>query len=128
VDSAFRRPGRFDRVLFVPPPDPAARAAVLRIHCRGKPIETIDFERVAGRAEDCSGADLKAMVDAAVEEKLREAMREGVPKPLTTKDLLRAAKTLRPTTREWFATARNYALYSNQGGTYDDVLKYLDLS
>ena len=34
---------------------------------------------------------------------------------------------LKPTTREWFATARNYALYANQGGAYDDILKYLKL-
>ena len=41
VDPAFRRPGRFDRILFVPPPDEAARAAILRIHCQGKPLENI---------------------------------------------------------------------------------------
>ena len=34
---------------------------------------------------------------------------------------------MKPSTREWFATARNYALYSNQGGMYDDILKYLKL-
>ena len=67
------------------------------------------------------------MVDVAVESKLREAMKSGVPKPLTTKDLVASAATLKPTTREWFATARNYALYSNQGGIYDDILKYLKL-
>jgi hypothetical protein len=50
-----------------------------------------------------------------------------VPKPLTTKDLAAAAGALKPTTREWFATARNYALYSNQGGIYDDILKYLKI-
>jgi hypothetical protein len=38
-----------------------------------------------------------------------------------------AASSLKPTTREWFATARNYALYSNQGGIYDDILSYLKL-
>jgi transitional endoplasmic reticulum ATPase len=34
---------------------------------------------------------------------------------------------LKPTTKEWFATARNYALYSNQGGIYDDILQHLKL-
>ena len=38
--------------------------------------------------------------------------------------LLAAAATQKPTTREWFSTAKNYALYSNQGGTYDDILKF----
>ena len=40
-------------------------------------------------------------------------------------DLLEAAKVQKPTTREWFATARNYALYSNQGGAYDEIISYL---
>jgi len=53
-------------------------------------------------------------------------MKSGVPQPITTKDLLGAAKKLRPTTHEWFSTAKNYATYSNQGGIYDDVLKYLN--
>ncbi len=127
LDSAFRRPGRFDRVLFVPPPDPAARAAILRLQCRGKPAEEIDYDHLGKKAEGFSGADLKAVVDVAIERKLQEALKAGVPKPLTTKDLAAAAGTLKPTTKEWFATARNYALYSNQGGIYDDILQYLKL-
>jgi transitional endoplasmic reticulum ATPase len=127
LDSAFRRPGRFDRVLFVPPPDAPARAAILRVLCRGKPVQDVDFEHLARKTDDFSGADLKAMLDAAVESKLREAMTDNVPRPLTTKDLLSAAKGVRPSTKEWFATARNYAIYSNQGGLYDDILKYLRL-
>jgi transitional endoplasmic reticulum ATPase len=54
-------------------------------------------------------------------------MKTGIPKPLTTKDLISAAGPQKPTTKEWFATARNYALYSNQGGIYDDILQYLKL-
>jgi len=128
VDPAFRRPGRFDRVLFVPPPDQPARAEILRLHCREKPVESIDFDHLSKKTDGFSGADLKAVVDLAVEGKLREALRTRVPQPLATKDLLAAAKTMKPTTREWFSTARNYALYSNQGGVYDDVLKYLKLT
>jgi transitional endoplasmic reticulum ATPase len=127
LDSAFRRPGRFDRVVFVPPPDTAARAAILRILLAGKPTMNIDLDHLAGKASEFSGADLKALVDVAIEGKLRSALKTGVPEPLTTKDLLEAAKTLRPTTKEWFATARNYAIYSNVGGIYDDILRYLKL-
>ncbi|MBS0204261.1 MAG: AAA family ATPase [Planctomycetes bacterium] len=128
VDPAFRRPGRFDRILFVPPPDEAGRAAVLRLHCAGKPQENLDFTSVARKCDQFSGADMKAIVDAAIEHRLRDAMKTGKPVPLQTRDLLDAAKGLKPSTREWFASARNYALYSNQGGIYDDVLKYLKLS
>ncbi|HEY7426628.1 MAG TPA: AAA family ATPase [Gemmataceae bacterium] len=127
LDAAFRRPGRFDRILFVPPPDAAARAAILRILCRGKPSQDVDYDHLAKKTDGFSGADLKAVVDVAVEQKLREAMKEGRPKPLTTRDLVSAASGTRPSTKEWFATARNYALYSNQGGIYDDILKYLKM-
>jgi SpoVK/Ycf46/Vps4 family AAA+-type ATPase len=127
LDSAFRRPGRFDRILFVPPPDAAARAAILRLHLRGKPVEDLDFDSVAKKAEGFSGADLKAVIDLTVENKLREAMKSGIPSPIRTKDLAASMASQKPTTREWFATAKNYALYSNQGGAYDDILKYLKL-
>lgn len=127
LDSAFRRPGRFDRVLFVPPPDASARASVLRLQCKGKPTEEIDYDHLGKKADNFSGADLKAVVDVAIERKLQEALKTGIPKPLTTKDLLAAIGTLKPTTKEWFATARNYALYSNQGGIYDDILQFLKI-
>jgi SpoVK/Ycf46/Vps4 family AAA+-type ATPase len=127
LDAAFRRPGRFDRVIFVPPPDAPARAAILRILVKGKPTRDVDFDALAKRTDGFSGADLKGVVDAAVEAKLREAIKAGVPTPLTTADLAAAAGKVRPTTREWFATARNHALYANQGGAYDDVIKYLKM-
>ena len=127
LDSAFRRPGRFDRILFVPPPDATARAEILRLHCSDKPQKDLDFDHIGKKTEGYSGADIKAVVDIAVEEKLREAMQAGAPTPIVTKDLLKASKKQKPTTKEWFATARNYALYSNQGGAYDDILDYLKL-
>jgi AAA+ superfamily predicted ATPase len=127
VDPAFRRPGRFDRILFVPPPDGPARASILRILFQGKPVQDLDYDHIARKTENFSGADLKAVLDLAVENKLRDAMKDGIPKPLTSKDLLVAATGIRPSTKEWFSTARNYALYSNQGGVYDDILKYLKM-
>jgi SpoVK/Ycf46/Vps4 family AAA+-type ATPase len=126
LDTALRRPGRFDRILFVPPPDAPAREAILRLLCQGKPVDGLEYEKIANRTRDFSGADLKAVVDMAVEAKLLTAMKSGLT-PLRTADLLAAAIRVKPTTKEWFSTARNYALYSNQGGAYDDILKYLKL-
>src|SRR5436190_12921669 len=127
LDPAFRRPGGFDRILFVPPPDAVAREAILRVMLKGKPVGDIDYEHVAKKTENFSGADLKGLIDYAIEAKLKEAMKDGIPKPLVTRDLTSAASEIRPSTREWFATARNYALYANQGGAYDDVLKFLKM-
>ncbi len=125
LDTAFRRPGRFDRIIFVPPPDPAGRATILELKLRGKPLGRIDYAKVAGRTKDYSGADLNAVIDIAVEEILEEAMRTGTPRPIETKDLLKAVDRHRPSTSEWFNTARNYATFANKGGLYDDILTYL---
>ena len=127
LDSAFRRPGRFDRLVFVPPPDAAARAAILRILLDGKPTKQIDFARVAKKTNRFSGADLKGLVDVTIEGKLRDALRAGVPAPIEERDLLRAAKKVRPSTAEWFATAKNHVLFANQAGAYDDVARYMGL-
>lgn len=127
LDAAFRRPGRFDRILFVPPPDAPARAEILRILLHEKPTQEIEYAKLGEKLQEMSGADLKAVIDTTVEIKLREAMKSGRPAPITTKDLQQAAKAIKPTTKEWFLTARNYALYANEGGLYDDILTYLGI-
>ncbi|PIQ24000.1 cell division protein [bacterium (Candidatus Blackallbacteria) CG17_big_fil_post_rev_8_21_14_2_50_48_46] len=127
LDTAFRRPGRFDRVLFVPPPDLESREAILNLLLAGKPIEKINASELAKKTEGFSGADLKALVDRAIETRLREAIKTGTPTPLRQKDLLTALKQTRSTVKEWLTSARNYALYANQSGFYDDVLEYLKL-
>jgi len=125
VDSAFRRPGRFDRTIFVPPPDIEGRVSILGILLREKPTISLDLRAIAKRTEGFSGADLKAVIDLAIEEKLRSSMKTGIPEPIGQKDLMNAAAKHRPTTKDWFSTARNYALYANESGLYDEILKYL---
>lgn len=127
VDAAFRRPGRFDRIIFVAPPDEAARVNMLHTLLQTKPVGEIDIKKIAAVTTDYSGADLNAIVDIAVEEKLRDSMSKGSIQVLQTKDLLTAVKQHKPTTTEWFASARNYALYANESGLYDDILKYLKI-
>ena len=127
IDAAFRRPGRFDRTLFIPPPDAEARSAIIEVMARQKPIGQLDPAALAKRTEGFSGADLKAMFDLATEDVLTEAMKTGQVIPLSTQDLAKAASRHKPTTKAWFESARNYAMYSNQSGFYDDVLKHLGL-
>ena len=127
VDAAFRRPGRFDRVIFVEPPDEQGREEILKSVLTGKPVADIDTRKIAQATPEYSGADLKAIVDIATEDKLKDSMAAGSIQPINTKDLLKAAKQHRATTLEWFASARNYALYANESGLYDDILKYLKI-
>ncbi|MDQ2716223.1 MAG: AAA family ATPase [Chloroflexota bacterium] len=125
VDSSLRRPGRFDRVLFVPPPDLQARAEILQIHLREKPIEAVDYLKVAKNMEKYSGADIQGVCETAADTVIQEAMKTGKIRPIRTDDLLNALKKTRPTILEWLSTAKNYATYSNEGGAYDDILKFL---
>lgn len=127
VDAAFRRPGRFDRIIFVAPPDEAARVQIITQLLKEKPVGTIDVKKIAAVTNEYSGADLNAIIDIAVEEKLRNSMLAGKIIPIETKDILTAVKKHKPTTTEWFASARNYALYANEAGQYDDVVKYLKI-
>ncbi len=127
IDPAFRRPGRFDRTIFVPPPDASARAAIIDVMTKEKPIGEIDIQALAKKTPHFSGADLKAMFDTATEAALEQAMKKGRIIPLDTKTLTKAAKQLKPSTKSWFESAKNYALYANAGGEYDDVLEHLGL-
>jgi SpoVK/Ycf46/Vps4 family AAA+-type ATPase len=127
VDNAFLRPGRFDRIIFVPPPDAVAREEICRIHAQGRPISSWDEKDLAKRTEGLSGADIKAVFDGATEVALTEAMRKGSVVPITGKMLAQSAKEVRPSTRKWFESAKNYALYSNQGGMYDEILVHLGI-
>lgn len=86
LDPAFRRPGRFDRIIFVPPPDLSARESILKLKLNNKPTEAIDFSSLAKKIEHFSGADIEALIDIAIEEKLEASFESGIPKPLTTKD------------------------------------------
>jgi transitional endoplasmic reticulum ATPase len=125
IDPAFRRPGRFGDVLFVPPPDLRARVEILKLKLRGKPVATIDVAEIARVTELYSGADLDHLIDAAIEAALAESLRSGGIRALTTADLLAAAKKVRPTTLEWFSSAKNFAQYANETGQYDEVVEYM---
>ena len=127
LDPAFRRPGRFDRIIFVSPPDDEAKASIYNITLKGKPCETIDYNSLAKKSKEFSGADIKAAIDIAIEKKLEESFIDGIPKPLNTKDILKAIKNVKSSTKEWFSSAKNYALYANDAGLYDDILTYLKI-
>ncbi len=127
LDSAFRRPGRFDRIIFIPPPDAEARESIFKLKLKDKPIENIDYKALASKTENYSGADIEALIDIAIEEKLEASFEDGIPKPIATKDILNACKKHKASTAEWFTTAKNFALFANDSGLYDDILTHLKI-
>ncbi len=125
VDSALSRPGRFDRVVFVPPPDAASRQAILTFHMRERVSEAVDLKLIAARTEGFSGADLAHLCDTAAEQAMEDAMDTGKVRPIQHKDFVAALNEVRPSTRVWLETAKDYALFANEGGAYNDLLDYL---
>jgi SpoVK/Ycf46/Vps4 family AAA+-type ATPase len=126
VDDALKRPGRFDRVVFVSPPDPPARRRILELALEDRPQAGIDVEALAQRTALFSGADLRSLVERAVDTVIDEAIERGDDVPIRASHLEHALRAARATTTDWLRTARNYVEFANHGGRYDDVLAYLE--
>lgn len=127
VDSALRRPGRFDKVLFVPPPDKPAREQILQIHCKGRKMDpAVRLGDLAGKTEHFSGADLAHLVELATERALSEALKTGQMRDIGLRDFESALKESKPSTMEWLRRAKNYVNFANQDGLYDDLEGYLE--
>lgn len=126
VDAAFRRPGRFDRTFFVPPPDREAREAILALKLAGRPVAPgIELEWLAKSTSGFSGADLEHLIDTAADLAIEATIQAGKEVPIGAEQLKQAAAEVKPTTLEWLTTARNHARYANESGQYDEVLEFL---
>jgi transitional endoplasmic reticulum ATPase len=126
VDAAFRRPGRFDRLLFVPPPDERARAEILRRTLEKMPgNDKVPVDRLARATALMTGADLKALCERASDRALSRSLETGAIHPVAAEDFEKELKVMVSSAAEWLATAKNYARYSNEGGQYDELVDFL---
>jgi SpoVK/Ycf46/Vps4 family AAA+-type ATPase len=125
VDPALRRPGRFDRTVLVLPPDAEARRKILELNLRDRPTEDVELDALVAETDMFSGADLAHVCETAVEFAIEDSIETGVARPIRTDDLVRATGEVRASTTAWLHTARNFAEFANEGGMYDDLLRYL---
>lgn len=126
VDPALRRPGRFDRMVFIAPPDSAARKALFRLKLEDRPAaENLDLATLARMTEGFSGADIEGAIQSATEHALEASVAAGKVVRVDDRLLQRAVRDARSSTRPWFEVARNHAVYANEGGSYDDLLAHL---
>ena len=73
IDAALLRPGRFDRLLYVPPPDRDSRIQIIKIHTKKKPLaDDVNIEQLADHTEGYTGADIASLSSAAVMLAVRE--------------------------------------------------------
>ncbi|MCI3918824.1 ATP-binding protein [Paenibacillus sp. TRM 82003] len=124
LDSALRRPGRFNHLVFVPPPEEPEREKILELKLANKPTAGLSLGKIAGETKHFSGADLEQVVKDAVESAMERTFETGDIQPITQDDLKKAAKSRKATTLEWFATAKNYATFSDVNKDYQVVLDY----
>ena len=126
VDSALRRPGRFDKVLFVSPPDKVARAKMFEINMKDKPHEKLDHEKLAELTKQYSSADIARICDEASESAFKEAIRTNSVVKINQELMEEKAKIIRSSIVDWFSTVKNYIQYSNESGLFNSVKDYMD--
>jgi len=125
VDPAIKRPGRFARQVFVPPPDAEARRAMLEIKLTGVPLESVELQSIARRTDFFSGADIDGLIELAKESALEDSVLTGRERAVTQDDFSRALEGVQPSTTDWLKTARNLVKYAGDDGSYRDVESYL---
>jgi transitional endoplasmic reticulum ATPase len=92
IDPALLRPGRFDRLLYVSPPDYESRIQIIKIHTKKKPLaEDFKIEEMAANTDGYTGADIASVVSAAV----MLALREHVTKYKDPKEAEKKARELK---------------------------------
>lgn len=127
LDPAFRRPGRFDQAIFVPPPDAPARAQIIELFAKDKPIADFDNAELIEATNGFSGADLKWVFDRAAELALSAAIHTGQPVPITLELLLAVAKAHSPSTQTWFEGMHTHAQQQEgPDSIFNDMRKFLN--
>ncbi len=91
LDPALMRPGRFDRLIYIPPPDENARLQILKVHTRNMPLNNVDLEEIAKNTNGYSGADLEALCREAAMNALRRDSEK-----VEVKDFNEALKKIKP--------------------------------
>ncbi|MES2318913.1 MAG: AAA family ATPase [Pseudomonadota bacterium] len=125
VDSAMKRPGRFSRQVFVPPPDLEARQHIIEIKLRDIPTEGVDIAALAAATPHFSGADMDGLLDLAKESVIHDIIGGGAERPIGPADIAYALDASTASTLDWLKTARNLVRYAGSDASYKDVEKYL---
>ena len=98
IDSALLRPGRFDRLLFVPPPDLEARKQIFKIHTRKTPLaDDVNLDDLARKTDGYTGADIASLANTGV----MLALREHISKARDPEDAKKRAKGLKVAKRHF---------------------------
>jgi transitional endoplasmic reticulum ATPase len=97
IDPAIMRPGRLDKIIYVPPPDFNERMEILHVHLMGRPVSRdVNLAEAAKKTERFSGADLANVVREAATLAVRREMMTGVRSPIAMEDLQHVLPRIKP--------------------------------
>lgn len=123
LDPALRRAGRLDRMVLVAPPDPVARAAILRYHLRDRPVADLDLGALVSSTDGYSSSDLERVAEVAADAVLADSLRLGQARPIGHADLDAAVRDVAPTVEAWLEIAR--AAAGSADSAFEDLFAYL---
>ena len=127
VDSALRRPGRFDRSILVLPPDGRARFEIMVRALSDRPVDdSIDINRVVQKTDGFSGADMVHIAESAVALALEDSIEADEVVPVTQSHLDEVLGHVAPSITEWVRSARDAALFSEDEDLYRPFLAWLE--
>ncbi|MDY6930357.1 MAG: ATP-binding protein [Halobacteriota archaeon] len=129
VDSALIRPGRFDKLLFVPPPDHNSRIEIFKIHLKKRPTsKNLDYGRLSELTKGYSGADIEEICEEAARIPLEEAI-EGKPqRDINISDLLEAVENRPSSVDAWFKMAENQTRKCGRESLFRDMMDYFGIA
>ena len=97
IDPALMRPGRLDKIIYVPPPDFEERKEIVAVHLSGRPVaKNLDLDEIARKTERFSGADLANLVREAATIAVRRMMVSGQVTPIRQEDFLEVLPRMKP--------------------------------
>ena len=127
LDPALRRPGRFNKQIFVGPPDLDARIEILKIYARNKPLaDDVDLQRIAELTNGYSAADLNEMCGAAMKIPWEEAIYGGEERDILMRDFLKIIRGYEPTLIAWILSVEKEIRESGESKIYAPLMKSLD--
>ena len=127
VDPALRRPGRFSKLVFVPPPDQVSRAQIFKIHMKERPIDaSVNIEELAARTDGYSSADLAQICTEAADAPLMEALSGKPPRKIHRSDFMAVIEKRPSSLYPWFKLARQQVAASGEQEVFGELLKCID--
>ena len=127
VDPALRRPPRFTKLLFLPPPDFESRVKIFQIYMRERPVASdVDYKELAGLTDNYSSVDIAQICEDAADIPLTEALNGKPPREITRADFHEALKRRKPSIIPWLRMAKDEINKTKEQDVFPELVEFID--